>query len=595
LDPSIDRPWLVRSSGIILGPFSLEEMISGLRERRIGIIDEVRSPDHRWSFIREHRQFTEIVQFLRDQQSLQKDDTGVTFVGTKSITKSTDDLTPTPAAYSPKDERKEEADVREVDSSSSEIVDSVGSELSEKNSRYPEKNYVFDRDPKVRGTVDVQNRTWMLKVWSALALVLALGGVLVFLLRTEPPKSLRYEDYIRLARTNRGFGNYEKALDFYRKAGAIKPLDATQELQMLGLALSIENQSAQMRVRLEFLKKNFVQDQRSQAEIDNLVALSFLREGRLEEARKQYEEILAKNKTNETERVNSKDIEAIKVNLAQISILEGDFERARRDVNRLSQEGIQEPLLLLFRALISYRTQTGDKLASTVDDLKRFMTKTQDYQSEVLLLIAASQKKMGKTSEMQETLNSLLSADPDLTEAHRHYYLLHQEVLAWGYLGNVCQQLLENMPESAPQMGLKTSCFYQQADMSSAIQEIEKARSQYVGEPILYGIHAYLLYRSGRFSEANAMGELPQADKSQLLTLVQARICEAQKDWSCARDNWEKLDETSSHRVEVIAGMARAAFEMGQREEASDLVTQGLLLSGEYRPLIEMKDQLNDH
>src|SRR5437868_11834484 len=99
----LTKNWLVKSSTKILGPFTREEVMILLTRRQITIIDEVRQPDGRWSYIRENRYFKEVVKSLRYEQDHSKEDTmtSTATVGTASITKTepgsvSDEFTPTP-------------------------------------------------------------------------------------------------------------------------------------------------------------------------------------------------------------------------------------------------------------------------------------------------------------------------------------------------------------------------------------------------------------------------------------------------------------------------------------------------------------------
>lgn len=51
-----EKYWLVRSSGRILGPFTLEEAGDFVRKKVITVIDEIRPPHQPWKLIREHKE-----------------------------------------------------------------------------------------------------------------------------------------------------------------------------------------------------------------------------------------------------------------------------------------------------------------------------------------------------------------------------------------------------------------------------------------------------------------------------------------------------------------------------------------------------------
>ena len=49
-----EKVWLVKSSGRLIGPISLSDVVIHLQQQSLSVIDEIRSPWERWIFIREH-------------------------------------------------------------------------------------------------------------------------------------------------------------------------------------------------------------------------------------------------------------------------------------------------------------------------------------------------------------------------------------------------------------------------------------------------------------------------------------------------------------------------------------------------------------
>src|SRR4051812_42136961 len=60
-----DIPWLVKSSGRILGPFPQVKIIELLRTREISVLDEVSEPGRRWQTIQYHDDFRAAIDSLR--------------------------------------------------------------------------------------------------------------------------------------------------------------------------------------------------------------------------------------------------------------------------------------------------------------------------------------------------------------------------------------------------------------------------------------------------------------------------------------------------------------------------------------------------
>lgn len=567
MSQSQDTSWLVKSSGVILGPYSLEQVIQGLSEKRIAIIDEVKSPTTRWKFIREHSQFANIVQFLREQENQAKEDTGTTFVGSRTVTQTiskTADMDPAPSLPS-----KYTEEVKPVPISKP-------------------VQYASPTDPRVLKNVRRKNRSWALLTWVLLLCVIGGGALLYRNTTEETSKSLSYQDYIRLAKSNQAIGNYERSLEFLKKANAINSQEMPGRLLLAPMMMIVENQNIQARQVIEQAIENLKSSDQERIEAESLVALSYLREGQLEEAEKQYQNILSQKS----------EYEPALINLQEIYILKGEFSTAYENLTKLMKESIKDPCLILYRSLVTYRIfseETGkDKLIQSLQDLSRFRQKFYDYTPETLLLQAAIQKKLGLEAEVKDSMAQLISTYPDLTKDHHHDYLIHREILGWKYLANICDILREGSDaKSSTSLAFSSYCNYQQGNLKGALDQIDEAALQSPKEVSFYGLRAFLLFKSGRIAEAKAISSLPGSETSKALKIVEAQICEAEKNTNCAEEKWQEVLLKEEGNIQALSGLARLALDSGNKELATDFAMRASLKSSNYKPLLEIKDQLD--
>jgi hypothetical protein len=87
-------PWLVKSSGRILGPYPISKIVELLRSREISVLDEVSAPSRRWQTIQYHPTYKDIVDDLR--RANVSDKTEVTFTPTSvsgNLTQTLTDIT----------------------------------------------------------------------------------------------------------------------------------------------------------------------------------------------------------------------------------------------------------------------------------------------------------------------------------------------------------------------------------------------------------------------------------------------------------------------------------------------------------------------
>lgn len=581
-----EKKWLIKSAGLILGPFSIDDVIQHLKDQKISPTDEIRSPEGRWSFVREHRQLIEVIQFLKEQRKSSKEDTELINSATVTVTNTatnngnlTSSITPE-IFTAPKNDT-----LPDLTAHAMEVLEAARTRVEAAASAAPV--YAFRSDQKIRNSLSKGRRRTAQVAWIIFAVVLL--GVLGFQLvkQKDSPKALGFEDYLRLAKSNKKVGQLDKALEFYRKAEAIRPLLPSNRLQMISLMMLVDNQNVQARQYLEQILPNDG-DPGLKEEVEGYLALSYLREGQLDEAQRRYQILAQKNRKKES----------AKMNLMEISIIKGQFETAYENLTELLKAGFQEDTLTYYRTLALYRSPSSaindEKLSASLLDLRRYLTKTQDFKMETLMLIAAIQTKLGNTLDVGLTMKEILNMNPDLTRDHIHEDLIHREILEWKYLGEICDITLKNFPVSAYPMGLQALCSYQRSDMKLAMEQIEKARSQFSTEPILYGLQSFLLAKTGRNSEAAAIWKLSRADESDLLILVHARACMDQKDWACAETQWKKLLTKQNNSIEALHGLAKISMEQGKKDQALDFIQQGLLVSKNYRPLVILKDQVNE-
>lgn len=568
------QSWIVKSSGRILGPYNLDQLIIELKEKRISIIDEVRSPDKRWGFIREYQQFSEVVQYLRDQQSKTKEDTGSIYA-TKTLTDSggNDDLTPTPIL---RQEIRYEPPIKKVEAQE-KVVRTTPSD----------RTYASSMDPAIQKSISAQKKTYAQLAWGILFLVVVILGISFVQMRRDSPKSLGYDDYLKLAKYNKSIGMFEKSLQFYKKADAVKSLDVTSKLQMAPLLMVVENQNVVARQILEKVKAAIAAEPNLINEIDLYIAISYLREGDLERAENGMIQILGRDPNNPY----------VQINRNIVRMMKGEYLGAYYEISSLIEKGLKEPMLLVLKALAAYQAfdviDNRARMESSVQDLLRYAKKNKDYYPESMLLIAGFEKKLGNNLEVIGTLNTLLNNSPTITQEHIHSLQIDRQVLAWDYLYKVCQDLQQGPQAAAVVQALMAYCHYQRNEMGPAIDIYQKLRNQYSKEHVLFAFHSFLLFQLGRFDEANAVLKQPKAMESNLALEVAGLSCMNEKDWACAEKRWNEILQADPMNLKAITGLATIAYEKGQKELAADMLKRGLMISESYRPLVELKDQID--
>ena len=77
-------------------------------------------------------------------------------------------------------------------------------------------------------------------------------------------------------------------------------------------------------------------------------------------------------------------------------------------------------------------------------------------------------------------------------------------------------------------------------------------------------------------------------DKYKLPHILQARLCEEEKDFECARRQWELVLKIDSRSVEALYGLAFVAWSPQDNEMAQNYLTQLFANDPTYIPYLRL-------
>lgn len=93
-----DRIWLVKSSDIILGPFTIAELAQEVRTKQVRLLDEAKTPTTRWIFLRDVAEIQATISKMAQQEdTFEKTQTAASSNTTRTINLN-DEMTPVPIA-----------------------------------------------------------------------------------------------------------------------------------------------------------------------------------------------------------------------------------------------------------------------------------------------------------------------------------------------------------------------------------------------------------------------------------------------------------------------------------------------------------------
>ncbi len=551
-----DRIWLVRSSGKILGPYGFEEVAALIGAHEVSILDEIRDPDSRWNFVREHKKFSKLVNEIRTKEAQfldQETETGARSKTVKDYDLS-DELTPRPAAI-PAPQRP-----------------------AEKVTQTP--SYSFS------GTSSREFfRNWFLGL--VLTSLVFFGLYLFEFHRDIDQKSMSADDFIKIAKLNKSTGSYERALEFYRKAEALGPLDLYSKMQMASLLIEVNNQTLEARKIVDDVLAKVSGSDAARTEAQLIQGLSYFREANYLQAEQIYKSILFSD---------AKQSEA-RANIGLIHLMRSEFDAANRELLTLQKEGYSEPMMALASSFISLglneNKPDADVLKTAIEDLDRLNRRSAEYRLEAQLIKAVVAQKLQDSNRAEKTIEALLEDDPNLSRDHIHNLFLDRQLVSWERLSMYCDFLTSKLKEGPISRGLSSYCSFQKEETNLAIKKIEEARNQFPKSGLLIGLHAYYLLSTHRLAEGKQLAE-EVLESSQLAKRVYAEVCLEQKDWGCAEKSWSDVMASQVGDAGALRALAFIQYSKHSPERALDFIKTGLVKAPNYKPLLDLRTRLDN-
>jgi tetratricopeptide (TPR) repeat protein len=563
----MEKIWLVKASNRILGPYDLDELKSLILDLQVSMIDEIKTPISRWKFVREHSDFRDIVLQVRQKQADSKEDTVRIPLRGDEFTQTP---TPIPRIYT------------EVENKAQEEPLPPRPAQSQETKYYAPINYGHVR------TANTDKASWVTPIlWG-------LVGVAVFLIlkvmfapsntnNLQIGGGIGYEEYLGLAKYHQNVGDLAKSFEMYSKALAIKDLDGNSKVQMASLMLALQGRTVEVRRLIDEAKKSMAPEPEGLRQMQLLVALSFVKESRLEEAKTFLSEL--------------KDQDPLKnkigFNYVALLIRMNQFKAAFDEAKLQIAASADMAELYLLKAVAAFRApeSTEVELKESIEDLVKFSQARKDYLLESIFLKAVIEHRLKKIPDMETSLKQLLDMPYDLTKDHVHDVYIDWEPVTFAALNEECQKTA-NFVEGYLAVAMRGYCHLQSGQTAQASEVIDKGYYQYSSEPILRTLYAMLLVKQNRFDEVKSLLRL--AITPRIRDLITAELCVKDKNWSCAETSWKTISELDPKDLYAIKGLATKNIEIGQKSVAETLVNSGLQVSPNFQPFMEMKERLSD-
>ena len=573
-----DMPWLVRSSGRILGPHSTQKVGELLRSREISMLDEASAPGRRYQTLQYLEEFRDVIDALRKQTLSER--TEASWSQQTNLTQTLTDVDGATLTEEIHDSGFGGAgSAREIVVTDVDEV-STGAPTPTGQGRYQAQH---GQNTAIQRQVEKTTRgLWLL---TGVVLLLAVGFILrkrLGVVIDPRPSGANYkQNVMNLIQV----GHYAEALRELKGAISDPAQAGDMGIYYGSLLVQVEGQTSLGR-RLFNAVLSARRPEAKQAYAG--LGVADLIDGQVDQAADSLERAIA---------LDADYVPAI-LNLANVYLKRGNFDKARELATRARRLNPNQGEALLTMAEAQLYLYKAKAAPAELDAISRALKEHRqhhwDYSSE-LGFYDVYFDQLRRDPGLDDRLREYLDRDPQLTADHRHNVFIYRGRYQWSVLARLCEQSADQMAPTARAAAFKASCYAHEARWDSARTAIERAVHQDPKDPLIQAWYSYILRESGDADQASVvLGRATEFDRRGefvLPALMQARFCQLARINDCARSWWQKLFERDLEMLPAIGGLASLHAANGSKAEAAPLVAKGLKISPDYIPLLELRQK----
>ena len=576
------KEWLIKANTKIMGPYSSGEIEENIRDHRLVAHDEIMRPAGRWHLLRDEEQFRLVVNEVKNRKYINKDRSDNTLTGTETGT-----LTGTMTPHEVVSDRAAQSEPL-VGAAQEKEAAHLGE--AQDTTRDLLKTYASKGDPKfVREYDHVRSR----RMWLGFALLVTVG-VYVALKFMQPHAGdgnnhdLYFQELMDAGLNAEKVGNFQKALAQYSEARTLKPDDPELLLHLAPLALVYDRQLLQAQRMftqiLQTVKEPIYQK-------ESYVGLGLI-------ALQSHDLDGAKNDFTQARNLDPEYEEAIG-NLGIVASLKDEFPYAAELLLKALEKGPSDGafVIALSNVYISQSNERGfgrTKLSQAHTLLDQFLGLSHDYTQEALVQDARVLSLLSKPTEVAQRIETFLDTDPEETDLHLHNWAVDRQQSSWGILLDTFKRVGSELTPSPRLTAAIGVAMYRGQEKLEGAQTIEQALSQSPKDPLLMALAGWVEIKLGRHEsgEVNIKQSALVADKYKLPHILQARLCQDDKDYDCARSHWEAVLRLDGRSVEALHGLAAVAWAHHDRDLASNYLTQVFANDPYYIPYLKLVEEM---
>jgi len=565
-----DRPWLVKSSGRVLGPFSSSDIERLLRSKELVPLDEISKSFGRWHYIRDNRGFDVIINQIRNRQDASSE--GATTDGNEGTQTETDLLGATVTHF-----KKHETLVQGVRDQVTQALEGQRAGPFKPVASDPEPPSVFvspaPAEAKARPHVGL---LWLV--------ALAISTFVVWGIYKGKPQSRMIQDVgfdalIRNAHELMQVGENKRARTKIEEALRLRPQDEPARVDLSRLLIWDNEVGEAKRALNELLRE--VENVERRSIYLNLLGLSEMTLGNLVEAEAHFR----------------KSLEAVPtawsplLNLSFVLMRTGDAKNVVENIEEqvFGHQG-KDPVGLMLLGEAYLKVGSGiekTKLEGLISRLDEYHRIYFEFAQETRILSLLLQSKVGKVENADSAMGRILDWDPDISRFHPRDLNLHDGFADWSVVRRWVQELRKGVAKLPGGEVLEALAIYRSESKLEGRRRLEQVpnNSQYkwAAESLLS--YYYLTLGSHRDAEV-LLKNIVDSKRHSLPLVLMGRLCFREDRLSCARDSWKSALDLDPSSLMALTGLALLSKRQGVGGDALERATA---LSANFAPLNKLK------
>lgn len=598
---------------------TMEEIVEAMRAKTFSVLDEIRAPHMRWTFLREHPLLMQIVRQIRDEQASGVENTQSTFVTSgRTITSSVTERIVEESELTPDPSSGDNSSMKSISATEKNVANISGS-----------KSFGVLTDHKVQQQLQQQTSQWKYLVYAAGGVALTLAVIFWKMQGGAGMSSARAAELGQFAQQQANRGEYDVALRAISEIELARGLTSEDRIFKTKLLLASDNGNPiELTRSIESLAS--VDPQILPMSLDVFMGLSASRLNNYSQAITHLNSAYAQKPVTENSMLNLSAAYYMSKNLAKaFQIL--DRDRVREHL----------PYYQVLKGLIALRWPDGPGLQqileSAYNDIKDFHRgfgpRTDDLRSrgsgneamanaaaaslnaipdeklqqdtlkagnvldygrelrfERMLIRAMLAYRLKEMDNYRKDLMALVQTNPLETKKYMASPFLDWQILDWSRgLRSHCENYFKSQPDDALARGAWALCLAAAGDLIGARNVSDLARRQYAGNGYIVGIDSLMLLTQGREQEASGAVKMYAVTHQLLIHWVRAETCEKMRDWVCSEQAWRSYAQIDAAEPRAFLGMAVAASNLTREADVNSNLVTAARFGPRYTPIFAMR------